>query len=143
MRRGAFHRVTSLLAVGGLLVGCAGLPSQRVAAYPAGGQPQQQVATDQAACDAYAEGESGTSEGAGAAGGAVGGAAIGAAAGAILGAIVGAFAGRPGAGAAFGAAVGGASGGMQGAAGGAVGVREAKDKRYAACMAAKGYSVAR
>jgi len=140
-------RGVSVILVATMVAGCATAgppPARSVAVYPAKGQTAEQQARDASECDAWARQQTGydptaeTAKGAGL--GALLGAAAGAATGAAVGAATGTGAGR---GAAAGAAIGGIGGGVGGGAYQYTKSREGWEKAYAACMQARGYSVAR
>jgi hypothetical protein len=137
MRRGLAAVAIALIA----LTGCAA-PASRMGVYPMQGQSLDQQGIDGEDCTSKATTMAG-SMGAETATGAAVGIGAGAIIGATLGAIAGAFFGVAGEGAAIGAALGGATGGLRGAASGAGTNQDVRGANFAACMTAKGYSVAR
>lgn len=142
MPKGKFFQGTALVLLAALvLASCATYATPRVGAYHST-KTMEQVAADETACISFARGRAGDPAGAAAQEGAVG-ALGGAAAGAAAGAIGGAIAGRPGMGAGYGAAAGALLGILGGIASGTARTDQAFNNAYAACMAAKGYTVAR
>lgn len=134
-------RLTALLLAALLLTGCASLARQ-VPAYPGQGQTAAQVTDDIALCTTWAESateDPGRQAVIGSATGAVILGGVGAAIGAALYAILKL---NPAEGAAIGATWGGIMGAAEGA--GAAGESAAQRRRgaYAACMGARGYTVA-
>jgi hypothetical protein len=121
---------------------CAPLHRQ-VPAYPARGQSVAQIQEDTASCESWAK-QATADPGASAGVGAGVGAGIGAAVGAVFGAVIYALAGLdPADGAGVGAAIGGLEGALGGAATGGETAAHRQQGAYAACMASRGYMVAR
>ena len=134
--------MASVAAVG-LLSACAGSPSEDVYVYPTQNQPQSLQAQDHAACEQWARQASNYQPTRDTAIGTGGGALAGAAGGAATGAAIGAITGDVGRGAGVGAVLGAIGGGAGGGGYKYAQSREGYEKAYAACMGARGYSVAR
>lgn len=133
-------RLLVVTVFGIAVTGCA-TTQPGVYAYPQQGQTVERVARDQNECQAWAKEQTGFDPSMDTAKGAGLGALIGALGGAAAGAAIGAATGNPGKGAAIGAATGGLGGA---AVGGGVAYTRSKDgyeRAYAACMAARGYTV--
>jgi hypothetical protein len=136
-----FRRIIGCLILGALATGCAA-NATRMGVYATQNQDVGQQAKDTAECEQLAQTKAG-SMGKEVAVNAALGIGAGAAVGAILGAVLGAFIGSPGELAAAGAAIGGVSWGLGGIADGARSNQHVFEANRAACLNARGYSVAR
>ena len=142
MKRQVAFVAVVLIAVFLLQACAAATAPQRVVAYPAWGQPAEQVNRDTAECEAWARQATGYTNPAeeglkkGLTWGVIGG-AIGAGIGAAIGAVVG----DPGQGAALGAIVGGGAGGVSQGLGGAGDMQGRYERAYMTCMTQRGYAV--
>jgi phage tail tape-measure protein len=138
-------KVVSAALIAAVLTGCATStpPRPNVAAYPTRGQSPDQQARDNYECQSWARQQTAYDPATDTAKSAGVGLAVGAIAGAATGAAIGAATGNAGRGAAVGAVVGGVGGTAVGAGHGYTRNRDGYDRAFAACMQARGYSVAR